>query len=246
MWRKGHNLWYTKYNYHRGKYVWFMLTLLKIEHRSADSSRSIPGHKTNADSFIYIWQMYSFEGSPFMVMFSHFIFRFSEPNLNTDFWWNKITYWLPVGPAGARRACREGCVPGGGGTACRGSCMAGGHACRGRAWPGWGVHAMYAPRPDTTKYGRSMSGRYASYWNALLFGKMFAKNCMKSKEFERGAYPLVSPLHKTHTHTCTERQKPKKTSVIKGKVLSKCGCKTWPQNCAHFEIRTTRLDFTGF
>ena len=29
---------------------------------------------------------------------------------------------------------------------------------------------------------RSMSGRYASYWNAFLFGKIFAKNCMKIKE----------------------------------------------------------------
>ena len=29
---------------------------------------------------------------------------------------------------------------------------------------------------------QSMSGRYASYWNAFLFGKIFAKNCMKIKE----------------------------------------------------------------
>ena len=36
---------------------------------------------------------------------------------------------------------------------------------------------------------RSTIGRYASYWNAFLFGKMFAKNCKKMKEIgpRRGA-----------------------------------------------------------
>ena len=29
---------------------------------------------------------------------------------------------------------------------------------------------------------RSTRGRYASYWNAILFGKNFAENCMKMKE----------------------------------------------------------------
>ena len=29
------------------------------------------------------------------------------------------------------------------------------------------------------------SGRYASYWNAFLFGKIFAENCMKMKEIGR-------------------------------------------------------------
>ena len=48
------------------------------------------------------------------------------------------------------------------GHACWGACVvgdmhAGGHAC----------HA--SPKPDTMRYGRSMSGRYASYWNAFLF-----------------------------------------------------------------------------
>ena len=38
------------------------------------------------------------------------------------------------------------------------------------AWPGGGgMRGMHAPQPDTTRYGRSMSGRYASYWNAFLF-----------------------------------------------------------------------------
>ena len=30
-----------------------------------------------------------------------------------------------------------------------------------------GVHVMHPPR--TMRYGRSMRGRYASYWNAFLF-----------------------------------------------------------------------------
>ena len=30
------------------------------------------------------------------------------------------------------------------------------------------------------------SGRYASYWNAFLFSKSFAENCMKMKEIGQG------------------------------------------------------------
>ena len=42
------------------------------------------------------------------------------------------------------------------------------------------------PRVDTTPRSacweiRETSGRYASYWNAYLFGKTFAENCMKMK-----------------------------------------------------------------
>ena len=79
-----------------------------------------------------------------------------------------------------------GDVPGGGGGSMRGSGMHGGHVwwggMRGRgahAWQGgcvWqgacvagggGVRVMYAP--PGRYYGiRSMSGRYASYWNAFL------------------------------------------------------------------------------
>ena len=58
-----------------------------------------------------------------------------------------------------------------GGHAWQGSYVSGG----GRVWP-WGVCMEGAcmphpppPQPDTTRYGRSMSGRYASYWNAFLF-----------------------------------------------------------------------------
>ena len=41
------------------------------------------------------------------------------------------------------------------------------------AWQGYvhgkGGHAYHACPPATTRYGRSMRGRYASYWNAFLF-----------------------------------------------------------------------------
>ena len=49
-----------------------------------------------------------------------------------------------------------------------GACMMGG-------MHGGGVHgrgACMPHTPDTTRYGRSMRGRYASYWNAFLFKKM--------------------------------------------------------------------------
>ena len=60
-----------------------------------------------------------------------------------------------------------------GGHAWQGVCMAGGvhggGACvaEGHAWQG-GMHAMDTPPPNTTRYGQSMRGRYACYWNAFL------------------------------------------------------------------------------
>ena len=55
-----------------------------------------------------------------------------------------------------------------------GTCMAGNMHGRGHAWQGacmarvmGGVHGMHTPH-DTTRYGRSMRGRYASYWNVFL------------------------------------------------------------------------------
>ena len=69
-----------------------------------------------------------------------------------------------------------GCVHGRGGMCDRGMCMVGGHA-----W--WGVHGRgsmhwgacmaggvtHTPPGRYYRYGiRSMSGRYASYWNAFL------------------------------------------------------------------------------
>ena len=68
--------------------------------------------------------------------------------------------------------------------------MAWGHAClggmcgqgvcmvRGHTWPGdmhgqgeGGMHATHTP-PYTVRYGQSMSGWYASYWNAFLFSSV--------------------------------------------------------------------------
>ena len=39
------------------------------------------------------------------------------------------------------------------------------------------VHAGYTPSPSS-----HCCGRYASYWNAFLFGKVIAENCMKMRE----------------------------------------------------------------
>ena len=83
-----------------------------------------------------------------------------------------------------------------GGMRGRGACMVGGVHDRGHAWQGvacmagvcvwqggmhgrghvrWGVciagghvwHTRPLPQHDTTRYGRSIGGRYASYWNAF-------------------------------------------------------------------------------
>ena len=68
---------------------------------------------------------------------------------------------------------REGMCSGG--HAWQGECMAGGMCGRGHAWQGVhgrgcmaGGHACHAWPPSTMRYGRSMHGRYASYWNAFL------------------------------------------------------------------------------
>ena len=76
---------------------------------------------------------------------------------------------------------QRGCVPGEGGGMCGkgGACMVKGgmHGKRGAcvvkggcAWRKWG-HVWYAPPP--MRYGRSLRGRYASYWNAFLFTEYF-------------------------------------------------------------------------
>ena len=68
------------------------------------------------------------------------------------------------------RAWQRGGMRGKGGMRCeRGVCMAKG----GMRGEGGGVHgeggcAWYAP-PRPPRYGRSLRGRYASYWNAFLF-----------------------------------------------------------------------------
>ena len=62
-------------------------------------------------------------------------------------------------------ACMVGGVHGGGGVVLGGGMRGrgGGHVWWGHAW-----HAYPPPAPDTTRYGRSMSGRYTSYWKAFL------------------------------------------------------------------------------
>ena len=49
----------------------------------------------------------------------------------------------------------------------RGVCMAGGHAWWGGACVAGGCTCHTCP-PDTMRYGWSIHGRYASYWNAFL------------------------------------------------------------------------------
>ena len=67
------------------------------------------------------------------------------------------------------------CFPGGVHTSGGGVCASGGCVCfpgvcmlPGGVCPG-GMRVTHPPWPDTTRYGRSMSGRYASYRNAFLF-----------------------------------------------------------------------------
>ena len=91
-----------------------------------------------------------------------------------------------------------------GGHAWQGVCMAGGcswQGCiRGTACMAGGMHATHASPPDTTRYGRSMRGRYVSYWNAFLFFGFLHyiwTNCY---------WLLISHTYSevTHTHTHTE------------------------------------------
>ena len=62
--------------------------------------------------------------------------------------------------AGAVRMWRGACVVGG--CAWQGACVAEGGVC------GRGCACHTRPPPNTTRYGRSMRGRYASYWNTFL------------------------------------------------------------------------------
>ena len=83
------------------------------------------------------------------------------------------------------------------------------------------------PRADTPLEAdsgiRSMSGWYASYWNAFLFGKIFAENCMKMKEIEpRGGahrwHPLGSPMY----------QIPGSCRLLCYTTVKFSPCKPWP------------------
>ena len=52
------------------------------------------------------------------------------------------------------------------------------------------------PPPEEDCSIRSMSGRYASYWNAFLFGQIFSSELYENKRFEtkRGHASLAPPL----------------------------------------------------
>ena len=57
-----------------------------------------------------------------------------------------------------------------------GACVAGGvHSRRGHAWQEGGMHGWGGVRGRYYEI-RSMSGRYASYWNAFLFASWIKKN----------------------------------------------------------------------
>ena len=74
-----------------------------------------------------------------------------------------------------------GGVHGRGGMHGRGACMAGGHVWQGACMAGgmcgrghaWHTHTPHQILRDTVI--RSMSGRYASYWNAFLFSPIFSE-----------------------------------------------------------------------
>ena len=93
---------------------------------------------------------------------------------------------------GGMHGCSQGghvwLVHGGVCTCSWGACMVARGACI--AAPRGGMRGI---RRNTEI--RSMSGRYASYWNAFLFDKIFAKNCLKMKEIGLSlAIPLDQPM----------------------------------------------------
>ena len=68
----------------------------------------------------------------------------------------------------------------GGGMCDRGVCMAGGMCGREDVHRQGGVHGR-GDTTDTTRYGQSMRGRYASYWNAFLLVMISESMLMKTK-----------------------------------------------------------------
>ena len=102
--------------------------------------------------------------------------------------WGGMCGWGHAYPEGACMAgscaylgaCLARGVCGQRGVHAQGACMAGGCACPGACMPGGAcvarvcvcpghLHAMHTPLPDNMRYGWSMRGRYAFYWDAFLF-----------------------------------------------------------------------------
>ena len=106
---------------------------------------------------------------------------------------------------------REVCMAGGhvwqGGVCGRGACVAGGLHGRGHVWQGGcmagGMHATHVPHPNTTRYSRSMRGRYASYWNEFLCFRCFHLKDSQSKNNSlhwQQVYPYMSVLPISNVH----------------------------------------------
>ena len=106
----------------------------------------------------------------------------------------------------------------GGACVAGGVCVAGGHAWQG-SMRGWGAGgqaypvggtcvARMPPLYDTTRYGRSMSGWYASYWNAFLFCELRTVKCLYPKIYKKNRYIF------RHANTCLN-----KAFVISKKTL---------------------------
>ena len=69
---------------------------------------------------------------------------------------------------------------------------------------GWGVGITACTEADPPGRDGYCCGRYASYWNAFLFGILFAENCMKIKKIGLAgecvtSWPPDPPLVKTIT-----------------------------------------------
>ena len=100
--------------------------------------------------------------------------------------------WLLGGHAwllGGMHGCWGVCMVAGGVHGCRGACVAveGMHGCGGCAWWWWGACVGY----DEI---RSMSGRYASYWNAFLFKILKKVNLV--------SHCVVVPVFGNYEDTC--------------------------------------------
>ena len=110
-------------------------------------------------------------------------------------WWG-CAWWgacMTGGHAQQGRHAQQGGMhsrgmQGGGAMHSRGMCVVGGMQGRGGMHGGGGGCACHTCPPDTTRYGRSMRGRYASYWNAFLLTTLN----LPSKSIERSPLSLIT------------------------------------------------------
>ena len=94
------------------------------------------------------------------------------------------------------------CSGGGGvcsGGMCSRGCLVPGRSALGGAWSQEGC--LFLGGLVETPRGGHCCGRYAFYWNAFLFGKIFAEYCIKMKVIElRGGCIPIAPVW---FHQCT-------------------------------------------